>query len=52
MTKKVIQAVKKAVTKKPVVKEVKKPIACADCGGKGLVDSYTLCTPCSGSGQV
>jgi DnaJ-class molecular chaperone len=50
---KVVEAVKKAVTKKPKEVEVKKvEVDCADCSGRGLLDAHNLCVVCDGSGKV
>jgi DnaJ-class molecular chaperone len=56
MAKKIIAAVKKAVKKTVVKKKVKKEevalTECAECTGRGLETSYTLCRYCHGSGRV
>jgi len=51
---KVVEAVKKAVTKKPKVVDVEVPVPtkCTECNGRGLLDADNLCVVCDGSGQV
>lgn len=48
------KAVKKIVKKATVKKVAKKKeaVICEACKGRGLKDSYTLCTPCAGSGKI
>lgn len=51
---KVVEAVKKAVTKKPVKKVVEKLESkpCIECKGTGLLDRENLCVVCDGSGSI
>jgi DnaJ-class molecular chaperone len=52
---KVVEAVKKAVTKKPKVVEkvVEKTVTtCESCNGTGLLDVNNICVVCDGSGVV
>jgi len=48
---KVVEAVKKAVTKKPKVVE-ETVTTCEKCNGTGLLDVNNICVVCDGSGMV
>ena len=49
---KVVEAVKKAVTKKPKVVEEETVTSCESCNGTGLLDVNNICVVCDGSGVV
>lgn len=52
MAKKIVEEIKKAVTKKPKAEKVIEPVTCTLCDGRGLENDQTICHVCHGNGVV
>lgn len=43
---------KPKVNKPKVEEKTKQSVTCSDCGGSGLMNEFTLCPNCDGSGST